>query len=223
MVSPVRGNLLRLRRVCGCFDVLHRQQPFLAPAVCYEPVTQKEESSTGGVTYPRSLKVTKVSCVPGAHSLGHVSCTSEAPKTVQSIARCREPERLSRRLHKFRQNAPEIARVEERDRRAHRPVPRPRVDQPDARRADLRQRRAHVRDRVPDVVHPLAAPLKELPDRGVGRERLKQLHVGRARRVASIASLTPCSVLVSWLTTVSPNTLTYRSMAASRFRQAIPT
>jgi hypothetical protein len=27
MVSPVRGNLLRLRRVCGCFDVLHRQKP----------------------------------------------------------------------------------------------------------------------------------------------------------------------------------------------------
>ena len=66
------------------------------------------------------------------------------------------------------------------------------------------------------MVHALAAPREELADRGVVAERLKQLHVGATpTTVASIASRTPCSALVSWLTTVSPNTLTYRSIAAS--------
>ena len=67
--------------------------------------------------------------------------------TVQSIAPLAVPEmpfsgELARRLDQFGQDAAEIARVQECDRRAHRAVPGTRVDQPHARRADLRQRRA---------------------------------------------------------------------------------
>ena len=127
--------------------------------------------------------------------------------------------------------------MEERDRGAHRSVPRSLVDQPHLPAADLREGRDHVGDGVTDMVNSLTPARQEPADRGLVAERLEELNVaggalgGRGAPqverassvVASIASRTPCSAFVSRLTTSSPKTDVYRSMAASSERQAIPT
>ena len=80
-------------------------------------------------------------------------------------------------MDQFCQHAADVLWVQERDRGAHRAVPRPRVDQAYAGRPDRLESRRDVRDPVADVMHSLAAAGQEPADRCVWAERLEQLDV----------------------------------------------
>src|ERR1700753_3263089 len=113
LISPLKGNLLRHRRLCGCFDVLPGGWPW-----CH--LTRNS----------RGHMVTICPAVmPGRSRFMHL-----AGDRVCKRLRCSGG---AQRLNKLRQNATKVTRVEEGDRGAHRPVPRLLVDQPDARAADL--------------------------------------------------------------------------------------
>jgi hypothetical protein len=77
--------------------------------------------------------------------------------------------------------------MQERDRGAHRAVPRPGVEQAHASCADRGERRRDVPDPVADVVDSLAAAGQEAPDMRIRAERLEQLDVRRpGRRVGHL-------------------------------------
>ena len=92
-----------------------------------------------------------------------------------------------RGLDQLGEHAADALRVQERDRRAERAVPWPLVDQPEPVLAELASAASTSSTPYPMWCTPSPRAVEELPDRGVRRQRLEQLHVRRAaRRVGDV-------------------------------------
>src|SRR4051812_49248724 len=70
-------------------------------------------------------------------------------------------------LHQLGEDAGQVLRMQERDRRAHRAVPRPLVDEPDALRLQVAEYAGDVRDAVADVMDARTFRREELAHRRV--------------------------------------------------------